>query len=99
MSSVREIEAAIRALPKTEQRELLQNLHSLFAETDDDLEWKHIANDPRPRPSLSALGMLLPLGSVKIRQVCPKFTMRILITHRDFSWNFRVLECVLRSAC
>ncbi len=56
MSSVREIEAAIRALPKTEQRELLQNLHSLFAEIDDDLEWKRIANDPRPRPSLSALG-------------------------------------------
>jgi hypothetical protein len=56
MSSVREIETAIRALTKKEQRELLQNLHSFFAENEGDAEWARITNDPQPRPSLTALG-------------------------------------------
>ena len=39
-------------------------------ETDDDLKWQRIINDPRPRPQLSALGdeiekqfkVILPTG-------------------------------------
>jgi hypothetical protein len=27
-----------------------------FSETDGDLKWQRIINDPRPRPALSALG-------------------------------------------
>jgi glutamyl/glutaminyl-tRNA synthetase len=27
-----------------------------LSETDDDLKWQRIINDPRPRPALSALG-------------------------------------------
>jgi hypothetical protein len=56
MTSVQEIEAAIRALTKTEQRNLPQNLQSLFAESDGDAKWARITNDPRPRPSLTVFG-------------------------------------------
>jgi hypothetical protein len=41
-----------------------------LSETDDDLKWQRIINDPRPRPQLSALGdeiekqfkVILPTG-------------------------------------
>jgi hypothetical protein len=56
MSTVAEIEAAIRALPPAERERLVEDLPSILPELNGDLKWQNIANDPRPRPSLTALG-------------------------------------------
>jgi hypothetical protein len=54
MSTVLEIEAAIRLLPKSERTKLAADLPSILPELDG--EWHGIINDARPRPALSALG-------------------------------------------
>jgi hypothetical protein len=56
MSTVAEIEAAIRALPPAERERLAEDLPSILPELDGDLNWRRIANDSRPRPALAALG-------------------------------------------
>lgn len=56
MKNVQDIEAAIRALPLDERKELVRSLPSIFPEIAIDLEWSRIVNDPRPRPELSLLG-------------------------------------------
>jgi len=56
MSTVPEIEAAIKALPPSERERLAQDLPSILPELGGDLVWQHIINDERPRPALSALG-------------------------------------------
>ena len=56
MSTVAEIEAAIKALPRTERERLAENLPSILPELDGDAKWQRIINDPRPRPALTALG-------------------------------------------
>ena len=56
MSTVQEIEAAIKALPQTERRKLVENLPSLLPELDGDAQWESIISDGRPRPALSRLG-------------------------------------------
>lgn len=56
MSTVQEIEAAIRALPPKEREKLAEGLPSLLPELNGDAAWERIINDPRPRPALSALG-------------------------------------------
>ena len=55
MSTVQEIESAIRALSAPERFELLEDLPALFPELRGDLAWQRIINDPRPRPALTAL--------------------------------------------
>jgi len=56
MSTVTEIENAIRALSPAEREHLAENLPSILPELDGDLKWRRIANDSRPRPALTALG-------------------------------------------
>ena len=56
MSTVAEIEAAIRALPPGERERLAEDLPSILPELRGDLVWQRIINDERPRPALSALG-------------------------------------------
>ena len=56
MSTVAEIEAAIKALPPSERERLAEDLPSILPELRGDLIWQHIIADARLRPSLSALG-------------------------------------------
>ncbi len=56
MSTVAEIEAAIKALPPKERERLAENLPAILPELNGDLKWQRIANDPRPRPALTKLG-------------------------------------------
>jgi hypothetical protein len=56
MSTVAEIEAAIRALPSKERERLADDLPSILPELNGDAKWQRIINDTRPRPALTALG-------------------------------------------
>ena len=56
MSTVAEIEAAIKALSPADRARLVEELPGILPELNGDLVWQHIAGDPRPRPALSALG-------------------------------------------
>lgn len=55
MSSLQEIESAIRELSEIDRAKLITDLPALLPELDGDKLWEQIANDPRPRPKLSAL--------------------------------------------
>lgn len=55
MSTVEQIEAAIRALPARERDKLVKDLPKLFPELDGDAAWDRILHDDRPRPALSRL--------------------------------------------
>jgi hypothetical protein len=56
MSTVAEIEAAIKALPSAERERLADDLPSILPELNGDAKWQRITNDARPRPALTALG-------------------------------------------
>jgi hypothetical protein len=56
MSTVKEIEAVIRALPPKEREKLVDELPSILPELNGDAQWQRILHDPRPRPALTALG-------------------------------------------
>jgi hypothetical protein len=56
MSTVAEIEAAIKALPPAERARLAEDLTSILPELDGDLAWQRIIGNARPRHALSALG-------------------------------------------
>ena len=56
MSTVPEIEAAIKALPPKERERLAENLPSILPELNGNLKWQGIINDTAARPALSALG-------------------------------------------
>jgi hypothetical protein len=56
MSTVAEIEAAIKALPSEERERLADDLPSILPELNGDLKWQRIIHGGRPRPALSALG-------------------------------------------
>jgi hypothetical protein len=56
MSTVAEIEAAIRALPRAERERLAEDLPSILPELNGDAKWQRIITDARPRPALTALG-------------------------------------------
>jgi hypothetical protein len=56
MTTVEEIEAAIRALPQKEREKLVEDLPSILPELDGDSEWKRIIADSRLRPALTRLG-------------------------------------------
>jgi hypothetical protein len=56
MSTVAEIEAAIRALPLAERERLADDLPSILPELNGDAKWQRIITDERPRPALTALG-------------------------------------------
>jgi hypothetical protein len=56
MSTVAEIEAAIKTLPPAERERLADDLPSILPELNGDLKWQRITADARPRHSLTALG-------------------------------------------
>jgi hypothetical protein len=56
MSTVTEIEAAIKALPPAERARLAEDLPSILPELHGDLAWQSIIADARPRHALAALG-------------------------------------------
>jgi hypothetical protein len=55
MSTLKEIEDAIRSLPKKDREQLADDLLTILPELNGDAEWRRILNDPRPRPALEAL--------------------------------------------
>ena len=56
MSTVKEIEAAILALPAVERGKLVEDLPAILPELNGDTMWERVINDPRPRPALTAMG-------------------------------------------
>jgi hypothetical protein len=56
MSTVAEIEAAIKALSATERERLADDLPSILPELNGDAKWERIIKDTRRRPALTALG-------------------------------------------
>jgi hypothetical protein len=56
MSTVQEIEAAIKSLSATEREKLVEDLPAILPELNGDAAWERILADPRPRPALTALG-------------------------------------------
>jgi hypothetical protein len=56
MSTVAEIEAAIKALAPAERERLAEDLPSILPELHGDLVWRRLIDDARPRPALSSLG-------------------------------------------
>ena len=56
MSTVAEIEAAIKALSPSERERLVEDLPSILPELNGDARWERIISDGRPRPALTALG-------------------------------------------
>ena len=55
MSTLKEIEDAIRALPKKDREQLADDLPLILPEISGDAEWRRIIRDPRPRKNLSLL--------------------------------------------
>jgi hypothetical protein len=55
MSTVQEIEAAIRSLAPAQREELIKDLPGLLPELDGDAAWERIVRDTRPRPALTEL--------------------------------------------
>ena len=55
MSSLQEIESAIRDLSAPDRARLIHDLPGLLPELDGDNLWKLIASEARPRPKLEAL--------------------------------------------
>ncbi len=55
MSTVQEIESAIRSLSPEEKDQLAKVLPELLPDLDGDAAWERIIRDSRPRPALSAL--------------------------------------------
>lgn len=56
VSTVDEIEDAIRKLSAEERARLADSLPKLVPELDGDARWEAIIRDPRPRPALTKLG-------------------------------------------
>jgi hypothetical protein len=55
VSTIQEIEAAIRSLSPEERQRLAEDLPKLVPEMDGDAKWDRIIRDPRPRPALEKL--------------------------------------------
>jgi len=56
MSTVAEIEAAIKALTPADRERLAHHLPAILPELNGDVQWQRLIMDERPRPALSALG-------------------------------------------
>jgi hypothetical protein len=56
MTTIADIEAAIKTLPPSERERLAEDLPFILPELRGDLVWQRIINDERPRSALSALG-------------------------------------------
>ncbi|MFN2576959.1 MAG: hypothetical protein ABR607_04635 [Pyrinomonadaceae bacterium] len=62
MSTVSEIEAAIKTLPQSERQRLAEDLPLILPELRGDLVWQRIINDEGPRPALATLGDHVEVG-------------------------------------
>ena len=62
MTTVADIEAAIKALRPVEREKLAEDLPSILPELRGDLVWQRIIDDERSRPALSALGDEIEAG-------------------------------------
>jgi hypothetical protein len=56
MSTVAEIEAAIKILPPAERERLAEDLPAILPELNGDLKWQRIIANDSLRPALTALG-------------------------------------------
>ena len=56
MSTVKEIEAAILALPMVERGKLVEDLPAILPELNGDTVWERIVSDPCRRPALTTMG-------------------------------------------
>jgi hypothetical protein len=56
MSTIAEIEAAIRALPPADRERLADDLPAILPELNGDAKWQRIITDARSRPALTTLG-------------------------------------------
>jgi hypothetical protein len=74
MSTVEQIEAAIRALPAGERDRLVKDLPKLFPELDGDAAWERIILDDHPRPALSRLLDEVDLGVAEDQTKYPSTT-------------------------
>jgi len=72
MSTVAEIEAAIKALPPSERERLAEDLPFILPELRGDLTWQRIIDDERPRAALSALGDQIEVGFKTDAEQFPK---------------------------
>ena len=54
MSTVEEIEAAIRSLSSTDRRKLLEDLPALLPELNGEAIWEGMIQDSLPRPAFTA---------------------------------------------
>lgn len=55
MSTVKEIEAAIRSLAPAQREQLVKDLPGLLPELDGDAAWEKIIRDACPRPGFTTL--------------------------------------------
>jgi hypothetical protein len=55
VSTIEEIEAAIRALPAADRERLMRDLPDLFPELDGDAAWERLIHDDQARPALSRM--------------------------------------------
>ena len=78
MSTVQEIESAIRKLAPAERDQLVRDLPGILPELDGDVAWERLINDSRPRPALSAMVDTLDAEMGRNPNAFPE------ITNRDF---------------
>jgi hypothetical protein len=55
VSTIEEIEAAIRALPTADRERLMRDLPDLFPELDGDAAWDRLIHDTHSRPAFSRM--------------------------------------------
>jgi hypothetical protein len=55
MSTLQEIEAAIRSLDSAQREELIRDLPKLLPELDGDTAWEKIIRDSQSRPAFTAM--------------------------------------------
>jgi hypothetical protein len=55
MSTIQEIESAIRKLAPADRDQLVRDLPEILPELNGDAAWERLTNDPRSRPALTAL--------------------------------------------
>jgi hypothetical protein len=55
VSTIEEIEAAIRALSAADRERLMRDLPDLFPELDGDAAWDRLIHDDQARPPLSLM--------------------------------------------
>jgi hypothetical protein len=78
MSTLQEIEDAIRTLPQKEREQLADDLPSILPELNGEREWRRIIDDPQPSKALTAFGDKLDAQWARNSEVFP------ILTDKDF---------------